>query len=461
MPFHATTTLNAAPGPSPGTPWDIGTNGVVSAKPTGTLGVDATDRYIAGLDIAALARAGVDYRHPRYGLEGLPPLAELDHVHDYRFERLTEITAKLRGVDRRRVLAHIFAVVTAGAANDTDRCLRTIWFVHMNMFPNIVQVMRPDGRTVYDPLILLEASEYRCGHAARLVLDLLEAGAGWPGRLVLMHCHVAAEVFFEGGWRLVEPTYYPPGVYPVKSDGTIPAVSELEAMPELLDRLPLTVDPGMDLIVRDDGRRELLYQNPRRSSLAYPSRFYCAKEAFATMPLQHLVKTAPSGPPLDEDYGWWHYVIEPAPRQPQRLGQDKWMPSAPMLTDLVMERLPENRCRVRLIWSPAVDGNDDVVDYRVMVGSHSRRWNYLTYDGPPHLKTLVSQPHPDPIIAYMAQSAPPPHDIFDATTPEGRFEFTATGGRTIYLSLYARDAYGLSIGKTFFYPGHEMELRLP
>jgi hypothetical protein len=58
---------------------------------------------------------------------------------------------------------------------------RILEFVQRNMFGNVVQAIYPDGMAVFDSLVLLELSEYRCGVAARISLEPFAASEGNPG----------------------------------------------------------------------------------------------------------------------------------------------------------------------------------------------------------------------------------------------------------------------------------------
>jgi hypothetical protein len=421
---------------------------------------DPTTRYLADLNVTALARQGVDYRHPRFGISDLKPLKDLDIVYDYRFDRLEDTRRRLEGIDRPRVLRHIFDSVTACAESETDILLRVVWFVHMNMFPNIVQAMWTDRLAVFDPLILLELSEYRCGCSARLVLDILEAGTDWPSRLLLLGSHVVAEVFFDDGWHLVEPSYFPDGVYPCLEDGRIPSFQDLERKPELIDRLPFFLDPATDRKLGPTGDLRVELHTPRRSSVPYLSRLYFAAESYATRPLEYLTKHKTGKLAGDRHYGWLSYSLEKAAHQPRLKGMDRWIPSAPQVTDIHVERRDECRIAVTLRWEPSVDGDDDIVNYRVMIGSRSRQWNYPSYDGPACLAHLVSSPHPNPLIAYRGQLALPPHDLIDAVTSQTCLTCELAVNQTIYISVCAQDSYGLAIGRQQFYPDTEFAVQL-
>lgn len=418
---------------------------------------DLTDRYLAELDVTELAIQGVDYDNPRYDLSGLKPIEEIDVVYDYRFDRLETTERRLKGVDRRRVLARIFESLAADAGDSTGILLRTAWFVRMNMYCNAVQAMWPDRSFVFDPLILLHLSEYRCGCGARLALDILQAGTEWPGRVAALATHAVAEVHFDGSWHLVDPLYFPDGVHPLLDDGRVPSLLEVERQPELLDRLPIFSDPGSDVRFMPGGRRVFAHRIPRRFSCPYPSRAYFAQEGYVSHRMHYLRKATDRPDPDDRNYGWDNVRIEYPDHQAMLQGQNKWMPSIPRLIDIGFESIGD-ATRVSLSWEPSDDDDGDLLDYRVMVGSRSRGWNYPGYDGPAHLARFKSRSHPDPLTAYRGQLALPPHDLVDATTTETSFTFELAPCPAAFVSICARDVYGVSIGREQYYLDTEFAL---
>ena len=143
-----------------------------------------TKDYITNLDISKFERNGSDFTNPTYSPLRLgKPLEHIDNVYDYDFGHIAQIEERLEGVDRKKVLRHIFGIITADAKTNTEKQLRILKFLHKSSFHNYIQPMYSNGTTVYDPLVLLELSEMRCGHVNRIAVDLF-ASAGIKGRLV-------------------------------------------------------------------------------------------------------------------------------------------------------------------------------------------------------------------------------------------------------------------------------------
>jgi hypothetical protein len=108
----------------------------------------------------------------------------------YDYAALFEAEALVAGAERRAALERLFLVLGAGAVDELDLHLET-------------QPLHPDGQMVQDPLVVLVLGQGRCGHVARLAVDLFEAG-GYRARLVQLVGHVSAEAFLGGRWLAVE-----------------------------------------------------------------------------------------------------------------------------------------------------------------------------------------------------------------------------------------------------------------
>ena len=120
--------------------------------------------------------------------------------------------------------------MTAGANTPTDRHLAVLRFLHRASFHNLIQPTTPDGQPVYDPLVLLELGEMRCGRANRVAADLFRAN-GMPARLVQVAFHVLAEVFYDGSWHYFDADIFGKGESVRRADGRVPSVAEPAAEP--------------------------------------------------------------------------------------------------------------------------------------------------------------------------------------------------------------------------------------
>src|SRR4051794_34762880 len=120
---------------------------------------DRTRSFIRALDISAYERNGTDYTNPKFSPLRLgKPFRAIDQNLDYDFSRLAETEKRLKGVDRRAVLKHIFEHLCRGAASNTDKHVRILKFVHKAGMHGYIAPMYPDKQMVVDPLVLLELS---------------------------------------------------------------------------------------------------------------------------------------------------------------------------------------------------------------------------------------------------------------------------------------------------------------
>src|SRR5262245_13765535 len=198
---------------------------------------DATTRYLANLDPAKFERNGTRYTDPDLSpFRILPSLTPHDVTYHYDFARLAATEEGLRGVDRVVALRAIFDRVTAGATTERDRHVALMRFVHKATFHNLIQPMYPDGEAVYDPLVLLELGEMRCGHGNRVAADLFRA-SGYPARLVQVAYHVLGEVWYDGAWHYFDADIFGDGETAVLPDGRIPSFAALAECPNRIDAL--------------------------------------------------------------------------------------------------------------------------------------------------------------------------------------------------------------------------------
>ena len=93
---------------------------------------------------------------------------------------------------------------------------------------------------VSDPLVLLQFGEMRCGHVARVAVDLFSA-AGYQARLVQLGGHVIAEVYYGQNWHYFDADLFKGGQCVFNPDGSIPSVDQLSqiALPDRFAGRPI------------------------------------------------------------------------------------------------------------------------------------------------------------------------------------------------------------------------------
>jgi hypothetical protein len=401
----------------------------------------STDDYLSRFEPLEYMRAGTDFYNPRYSLDRLnKPLDEIDITYDYPFHLIEEATKKLRFVDRRLALKGIFEKITSGAADNHDRHLLVRNFLQNAAYHNHVQPMYPDGQAVFDPLILLELGEMRCGAVARVAADLFDA-AGYKTRLVQANAHVTAEVFYDGKWSLMEADLF--GGPPLVIDGRIPSVAELAQNPFLIDKLPT----GLKLSITPLG-----VTNKSKSRL-YPSYFFFSRAALEKIDAAYYYKTATPEQAVSSKWYGWNYWDTTADRWTLSEFDDKYEPGAPEFKDI-----RRDGAKYWIEWFPAHDSDNDTLGYRVYVSRKSRGWNYQMVHSTPNVRSYVVEGWNPEMYDHVFKE--PPKEIGYFETSATSVELTIpSGGNFIFVTVMAFDRHGESVGRRLY--NMSAELRLP
>lgn len=402
-------------------------------------GDDRTDDYIAALDLDEVQRLGSDFTSPRYDPERIgKPAAEIDHVNDYDFERLAEVERRLEGVDRGRVLEHIFEQLTRDAATNTDKHLSVLRFLHRCSLHNPkIQPKAPGGRDVLDPLAYVELNEMRCGAVSRLAVDLFEAG-GFDARVVALSGHTTAEVYYDGDWHYVDADNCGGDGLSVRNrDGTIPSWRELSEQPERIDALPFK------------------FELPLHGTPRVNSRPVRSERCFFGEPGRHQKYLTKSGPRDDDNYGWGD--LEAAPVEwTLRERPTVYQPGAVRLEDVEVD---EAARRATVRWQAAADEDGDLLGYRVFVSSTPRGWSYSRFAGTSRAKSFWHDTGGWKPEMYSALYRLPPHDLALVETPETSVQLDLPDDRPVFVTVMPFDEYHERAGKTLYHMSNE--LRIP
>ena len=400
--------------------------------------------YLATLDPDRFIRNGCDTNDPRFSplRLGRAP-GTFDDTREYDFARLEAVRADLADVDRRQALWQLFSQVTAGAANDTERHRRVLSFLQKALRHEALQPLHRDGVAEYDPLVLLELAEARCGQVARVAVDLFEA-AGYAGRLVQAHAHVLAEIRYRDRWHYLDADMFGGGDTVVGRDGVIPSVAELARTPYALDAL------SHNWKMRAGNRMAVGWG-------AYPSYFYFARRAYTTAAVAYRKRGDLTGAALAEHFGWNSWITEPYedrfPVEPVPCFEEA---AAPQLDALEMG---PGRA-VALGWGGTPQPRS-VSGYRVLVSRTSRGWSYDGASTADALLPYKSHPEGCEPDDYDARLAVPHAEVLALTTVAPRVRFDLPCAGEYYVSVMALDAHGLAVGRTLFPVSEELKLNVP
>ncbi len=152
------------------------------------------------------------------------------------FQIIHSIEKNLYGVSRQTVLGKLFSEVNYLFEREESKWQNIISQVHPTMFNhNFQQPLYEDGTVVSDPLVLLELGSGRCGHIARLIVDIALAN-NYQARLVQLASHIVAEVYWDKKWHIIDADI---ADYPIAfSNQNWPSVIELNANPYYIDNYP-------------------------------------------------------------------------------------------------------------------------------------------------------------------------------------------------------------------------------
>jgi hypothetical protein len=383
------------------------------------------------------------------------PRHAIDRVFDYDFALVDEVSERLRGVARPFVLRYIFDSVVDSATTDTERHLAVLAFLQDVAYHNYwVQPMRRDRTEVFDPLVLLELNEMRCGHVARLAVDLFRAG-GYRARLVQVGAHVLAEVYYDQRWHYVDADIFKAGQVVLDRAGNVPSLQELATMPEELDRLSAYMVFNPQTVVWAPGD-----ERSGTASAAYPSSYYFSASGYGDVAPAYYVKTAWRWKErFDRDYGWRRFKTLPNRELQLTSGAVRYQPAAPLWSSVATRPAGKDRFLVELEWQPAGVPSGSLVGYRVSIGRGSRGWQHDRLVSDPSVSGYWSPGNGWSRSAYDNVFRPPPSDVGCFATNETKFRIELESGRDFFVSVTGVDAYGARIGKDCFFASEELVVR--
>ena len=394
-----------------------------------------TKEYITNLDISKFERNGSDFTGPKYSPFRLgKSLEQIDVVNDYDFQRLAQIEKRLKGIDRKRVLRHIFETITDGARTNTEKHLKILKFLHKSSFHNYLQPMYPNKNMVYDPLVLLELAEMRCGQVNRIAIDLF-ATEGIKGRIVQVGCHVLAEIFYDNSWHYFDADIFGNGEIVLNENGSVPSFAELSRTPYLIDSLAHYF--------------ELSFKGTSLPWAYYPSYYYFGKASYTEGTVVHYEKTASEKQEQDKFYGWHHY----------KTNDDQ--PGAVSFKRIYIDTSKGDKANVYIGWDESQDPDNDLKGYKVYVSGNSRGWHYQEFRGTEELKRFWSNSNGWKPEMYERLFKEPPHEVALIKTDKTYINISLDASRDYFITVMPFDAHGESIGKVLYQMSIEIKVTVP
>jgi hypothetical protein len=188
--------------------------------------------------------AAVDLTMPNDTVQ-MYPKAESSHglkmddlnINYYEFDDVEALEKEYQGVSRAEFLRAVFARAVKGreASGDNEKWLAIMDYFSRSMrHPQVEQPTNRDGTMVTDPMILMLLHEGRCGHQARVIVDLALANH-YEARLIQLAAHLVAEVKWDGKWHWIDADAGIPVDSLRSRFAELPSVETLARTPYVLD----------------------------------------------------------------------------------------------------------------------------------------------------------------------------------------------------------------------------------
>ncbi len=302
----------------------------------------------------------------------------------------------LGGASYMRQLAR---ALVAEETDDQRAVRRIIRFVQQAVFRDpVVQPLLDDG-SLPDGLTSLLCARGRCGHTARILVELFQH-AGFDARERQLPQHVVAEVRCGDRWVIADADAFKGGIVPEGDDGRLLGMEEIEANPYVLDRFPPT-----GWMLRPDSRYT-------RGVLGHRVRGYVDA-------LEPDRRGFVSG-----------YYVTSARGFP---------PSLPEI-----RRFDVCDGRLLLSWDPVNVREGRLVGYRVRIGTLSRAWSY------------------DDVFWCESPLAQTACDVVESETTDLCLEASVAEGslRAVFASVTAVSDRVQREPRTYFWPSEEVRCEM-
>ena len=372
----------------------------------------------------------------KYCQEGLDRLTSPREKYDYSYLAVEALYRKLRLVDRRRVLSAMFNQIVGSEKDHIRRHELVLEFLAQGVLHGLEQPLDRKGALFYDPLVLLELHNMRCGNINRIACDLFSS-AGYETRVVQLSNHVISEIYYDSAWHYFDADTALDANSIVKIDGKIPDTKTLSRNPHLLDKK----DFCFDSVFR-----------PGSSHLGGAFMYQCQFFQFppGTFP-QYYIKTASPVEEFSTDYGWNYYRREKADDIiPYPAGPAIYRPAAPFVENLSVQG-------GKIALSCRANHYNDLAGYKLFVGRKSRGWDYLF-----HYCSEAVKPYVHPISVFTAghyrfMGEPLPSEVLQLKSADGKFSFDLPPG-VYYLTCKAWGRHGGEDSWTL--PSNELQVRI-
>ena len=373
----------------------------------------------------------------KYCQEGLGRLTSPPGTHDYSYAAVEELFRKHRFVDRRRALSSIFFKIVGDEKDHTRRHELVLDFLAQGVLHGLEQPLNREKALVYDPIVLLDLHNMRCGNINRIACDLFSS-VGYKTRVVQLSSHVISEIYYDSSWHYFDADTVLNANGIVKIGGKIPDTKTLSENPHLWDKK----DFYFDSVFRSHSR-----------SLGGAFAYQC--HIFRFPPGKYpayYIKTATPVEEFSVEYGWNYYIMKKADDITcSPAGPILYRPSAPFLEKLSVQGGKITiSCRSK-------NYNNDLQGYKLFVSKKSRGWEYLFHFCDEAVKPYI---HPISVFTaahYKSMGEPLPSEILQLKSADGHFSFDLPPG-IYYITCKAYGRHGGEDSWTL--PSNELQIRI-
>ncbi len=354
----------------------------------------------------------------------------------YNIDVIESLFEKYKNVDRKRALACIFYKIIGEETDNTKRHEKVLGFLAKGILHNPKrQPLSRDGNMMFDPIVLLELQDMRCGNTNRIGCDLFSS-VGYETRIVQLYHHQIGEIYYDGQWHYFDADTILNSNDIVKINGIIPSINELSSQPYLIDKVNFCFD-------------EIIYNTKSgwEGQWIYPS--YVFADTTGDVPVYYY-KDATDMESLNDFYGW-NYYDTIYNNGLNVLDSYFCQPGIPYINAVSVK---DNICHIEYT---VEDFDNYLMGYTIYVSNKSREWEYLyQYCSNDVKKYIINQYTPE---QYDNINKLPPSEVLLDSTVSNCYDLYLSSG-TYYISVMGYDQHGIDIGKHWYKPSNELAIAI-
>ena len=272
--------------------------------------------------------------------------------------------------------------------NKQDTAIRCLLEVQKSIFHNQIEMVDP--KATVDEIVKLGYGQ--CGHIADVLSHFLTVN-NIENRVVKLPHHIVTEAKWDDRWHLLDADLFKHGIIP-NINGEIPSIRDVQGN-YIMDRFM----PSMYVYTREYEK----YKDLDKKLLSNEEGFYELHEA-SFMSYYYQMNSG--------------LKLEYPPSRPKNLNAEVNSSSS-----------------IKLSWDKSTDKDNDLIGYRVIIGSFSRKWNYL-----------------NPIYENVINDTSGGDEIF---VEDNNLEIGAVLSGTYYWSVKAIDKHIEKEPFTYYLPSEE------